>query len=393
MSRPFIYGKPVESPYFTDREKESGLLRAEIGNLVEETSINLAVLGPRRVGKTSLLKHVIRELEPEKKIVPLFIDCLSMPSVRRFSGVLAESAKTGYVEKTGDRAYLKKLHEHLKKSAVELLLKLSGLELSVASYLSIKISLEDPGTDEALIFETALNYLEELAKSRDVYFVVFLDEFAELAEKGGENFTTLLRTVIQQQKRVMYVFSSSAITYMNDLVYSSKSPFYRQLKPVFIGPLPEEHARRFIKERLALAGYSIEEQALNTMIEKSNSLPDYVQRLGDSLLDTAKSSMVTEQDILEAYEEIFVTLDPTFNLVFARLSENSKVYADILISSAKYSRPSRIAKDAGLLATSLPYYMSYLLNLGLVRKESPGRYGLVDPIFREWIVRKFMLEG
>ena len=391
MSRAFIYGKPVTDPYFTDREEESRILRAEIENLPSETAINLAVLGPRRVGKTSLLKNVVLDLESEKRIIPLFIDCLSMPSVRRFSGVLLENAKKEYVEKTGDRAYLRKLESYLKKGAAELLLKVSRLDLSIASYLSIKISLEDPGSDEALIFEKALDYLEELATSKDVYFVVFLDEFAELAEKGGEDFIKLFRTVIQQQTRTMYVFSSSAMTYMNELVYSSKSPFYRQLKPIFIGPLPEEHARRFVKERLALAGYSIEERALDTMMEKSNSLPDYIQRLGDSLLDTAKSDIIKEPDVLNAYEEIFVTLDPTFNLVFAKLSENSKTYSDILISTAKYDRPSRIAKDAGLAATSLPYYMSYLINLGIVKKKEPGRYGLIDPIFREWIVRKFQL--
>ena len=386
-----MYGKPVTDPYFTDREEESGILRAEIENLPSETAINLAVLGPRRVGKTSLLKNVVLDLKSENKIIPLFIDCLSMPSVRRFSGVLLENAKKEYVEKSGDRAYLTKINGYLKKSAAELLLKVSLLDISIASYLSIKISLEDPGSDETFIFEKALDYLEELAKSKDVYFVVFLDEFAELAEKGGDDFIKLLRTVIQQQTRTMYVFSSSAMTYMNDLVYSSKSPFYRQLKPIFIGPLPEEHARRFVKERLALSGHSIEEQALHTMIEKSNSLPDYIQRLGDSLLDTAKSDMITEPDVLNAYEEIFVTLDPTFNLVFAKLSENSKTYSDILISTARYERPSRIAKDAGLPATSLPYYMAYLINLGIVRKEKPGSYGLIDPIFREWIVKKFQL--
>jgi len=393
MNRPFMYGKPVAKPYFVDRENESGVLLAEIGNLKDGTCMNLAVLGPRRVGKTSLIKNVILELESEAKVIPVFIDCLSMPSIRRFSSVFVENAKKGYVEKTNDRAYLTKLNEYLKKSASEILLKFSQLDISIASYISIKLSMEDPKAEEAILFENALNYPEELAKSKDVYFVVFLDEFAELAEKERDEFLKLLRTVIQQQTRVMYIFSSSAMTYMNDMVYHNKSPFYRQLKPVFIGPIPGDCARNFIKERFSLANYSIGEKALDVMMQKSNCLPDYLQRLGDALLDTAKNNPINETDVFLAYEEIFVTLDPTFSLVFARLGENSKIYSDIVISTARFAKPSLIARDAGIPPGSLYYYIPYLINLGLIKKIEPGQYCLTDPIFKDWIIRKFQLEN
>lgn len=393
MNRPFVYGKPVAKPYFVNRESESRTLLAEIGNLKDGTSMNLAVLGPRRVGKTSLVKNVILELEREEKIVPVFIDCLSMPSIRRFSSVFVENVKKSYVEKTNDRAYLTKLGQYLKKSTSEILLKISQLDISVASYISIKLSMEDPKAEEAVLFENSLNYPEELAKSKDVYFAVFLDEFAELAEKGRDDFLKLLRTAIQQQTRVMYIFSSSATTYMNNLVYHNESPFYRQLKPVFIGPIPGDCSRNFIKERLSLAGYSIEEKALDIMLQKSNCLPDYLQRLGDALLDTAKNNPINETDVLLAYEEIFVTLDPTFSLVFARLGENSKIYSDIIVSTARFSKPSLIARDVGIPPSSLYYYMPYLINLGLIKKIKPAQYCLTDPIFKDWIIRKFQLKN
>ncbi len=127
------------------------------------------------------------------------------------------------------------------------------------------------------------------------------------------------------------------------------------------------------------------------MLKKSSCLPDYLQRLGDTLLDTAKNNPITEADVLEAYEEIFVTLDPTFSLIFARLGENSKVYSDIVVSTARFDKPSKIARDAGIPPGSLYYYMPYLINLGLIKKVKPGQYCLVDPILKDWIIKKFQL--
>jgi len=78
------------------------LILDQIRSVKHGASINLAVLGPRRVGETSIIKNVMMEFEDDKEIIPIFIDCLSMPYMRRLSNVITEDAKTSYIEKTGD---------------------------------------------------------------------------------------------------------------------------------------------------------------------------------------------------------------------------------------------------------------------------------------------------
>lgn len=53
MSKAFIYGKMVEGDNFTDRVKETRRLKANF-----EEGINTIVISPRRIGKSSLIKHV-----------------------------------------------------------------------------------------------------------------------------------------------------------------------------------------------------------------------------------------------------------------------------------------------------------------------------------------------
>jgi AAA+ ATPase superfamily predicted ATPase len=391
MIRPFVYGKPVTKPYFVDREKETELILDQIRSVKHGASTNLAVLGPRRVGKTSIIKNVMMEFEDDKEIIPIFIDCLSIPSMRRLSNVIAEDAKTSYIEKTGDTKYARKINEFIKKSVGEIISKVSELDVSISSYLSIKLSLQEAETDEDVVFENTLNYLEQLGKSKNVYFAVFLDEFSEIAEKWGDDFIKLFRTIVQQQTRTVYVLSSSAMTFMNNLVYSSRSPFYRQLKPISIGPLPQDVTKAYVTERFGLVEYSITNEALKLMLELTNCLPDYIQRMGDMLLDISEDRSINVGNVRQAYEDIFITLDPTFNLLFTKLSENSTTYPDIVVASAKFSKPSLIANDAGIPVTSLYYYMPYLINLGIIERVKKGQYQLIDPIFRDWIRNKFRL--
>lgn len=57
MDKPFIYGMSVEGNNFTDREEETRRLRKDF-----ENGINVILISPRRMGKTSLVKKVRSEI-------------------------------------------------------------------------------------------------------------------------------------------------------------------------------------------------------------------------------------------------------------------------------------------------------------------------------------------
>ena len=58
MDKPFIYGMSVEGNNFTDREKETKRLKKDF-----ENGINVILISPRRMGKTSLVKKVRSEID------------------------------------------------------------------------------------------------------------------------------------------------------------------------------------------------------------------------------------------------------------------------------------------------------------------------------------------
>ena len=64
MNDAFIYGYAVEGENFTDRKAETKRLKANF-----EHGVNTLLISNRRIGKTSLVRHVGRLVNPKKALV------------------------------------------------------------------------------------------------------------------------------------------------------------------------------------------------------------------------------------------------------------------------------------------------------------------------------------
>ena len=74
MEKAFVYGMSVGGSNFTDRIEETKRIKLDF-----ENGVNVILISPRRMGKTSLIKKVISEVDnPMIKIVYMDIyDCRS----------------------------------------------------------------------------------------------------------------------------------------------------------------------------------------------------------------------------------------------------------------------------------------------------------------------------
>ena len=74
MEKAFVYGMSVEGDNFTDRVKETKRLKMDL-----ENGINVILVSPRRIGKSSIVRKVMREItDPKIKVIYMDIyDCRS----------------------------------------------------------------------------------------------------------------------------------------------------------------------------------------------------------------------------------------------------------------------------------------------------------------------------
>lgn len=89
MEKAFVYGMSVEGNNFTDRIKEAKRIKLDF-----ENGINVILISPRRMGKTSLVKKVMSEMDvPQVKTVYMDIyDCRSeYDFYNRFASAILKS--------------------------------------------------------------------------------------------------------------------------------------------------------------------------------------------------------------------------------------------------------------------------------------------------------------
>lgn len=380
MLLPFKVGKPVEDEYFIDREKEIKELIKHIKSMS-----NTCLLGMRRMGKTSILLKTVKEINDP---IPVYINCYGIPDKKRFASLLLDSIKDAYIDHTDDGKYTSSIKKYLKKSMDHIAYQLTDMDVNVGKYFKIRIGIKQKDIDQDILLEDTFNYAEKLGENKGKKFVVILDEFQDVGSRWGDDFLKRLRSIVEKQKNVCYVFCGSSITFMNSLVENIKSPFYRQLNNIMIGSLPDKEVRYFVRNRFRLCGYSISDKTITKFIELTWSIPDYVQRMGS--IASWLSKNITNKVAENAYEKMLIELDSEFRETLSKLNQRSGVYGAILTGLSLYNSLSDISKFIGYDLSKSARQIIYLQKLGLIEKIGYGKYKITDPILNDWLKRNFV---
>ena len=80
----FIFGTAVSGYNFIGREKETQRLMA---NFTE--GINTILISPRRIGKTSLVKHVKKMLDSRQDVIVVYLDMFACKTEYEFYNALS----------------------------------------------------------------------------------------------------------------------------------------------------------------------------------------------------------------------------------------------------------------------------------------------------------------
>ena len=86
MRNPFITNGYAGPEYFCDREKETALLTDFLTN-----GNNVALISPRRIGKTDLLHHCFQQTSVREQYHTFIIDIYATDSVRDFVNVFGKA--------------------------------------------------------------------------------------------------------------------------------------------------------------------------------------------------------------------------------------------------------------------------------------------------------------
>ena len=85
VNNPFVVGKYLSDKYFCDRETETEFLRKQV-----ENGRNVALISPRRLGKSGLIRHLFNQHDIREHYYVFFVDIYATSSLAEFVYLLGK---------------------------------------------------------------------------------------------------------------------------------------------------------------------------------------------------------------------------------------------------------------------------------------------------------------
>ena len=377
MYKKFVYGVAVSDYNFIGRERETKRL---LDNF--KGGINVILMSPRRLGKTSLVKHVCNKLD-NKDIITVYLDIFGCKSEYDFYNKLTAEV----LKQTASKS------EVWFEEAKEFLYRLTP-KISFSPEPNSDFSISLGITPKTHTPEEVLQMAETIAIKRKKRIVICIDEFQQIGEMANsKQIQARLRTVWQHQKHVSYCLFGSKHHLMSTIFLHRSMPFFQFGDTISLNKIATEDWVEYIVSHFADGKRTISHALAEKICKFTENYSAYVQQLA-WLVFTLKEEgeTVTEDDVKQAENDLLATNDILFMQMIEPLSEFQLNFLRAIASGIK--------KDFGLSEVREEYNLgSYsnitrlktaLLERDLIEKQNTELV-ITDPIFAKWLKRKIML--
>ncbi|MDP2889284.1 MAG: ATP-binding protein [Bacteroidota bacterium] len=370
VTNPFITGGYVPEEYFCDRVQESKEVIRTLSN-----GNNLAIISPRRMGKTGLIEHCFHQPEIRDHNYTFFIDIYATDTLKEF------------VYKLG-----KEIFDTLKPKGKQFLDGFFSMISSLRPAFKLDSATGSPTFDIGIgeIHQAAFT-LEEIFKyleSADRQCVVAIDEFQQIGKYPEKNIEAILRTHIQKCKNTSFIFAGSQRHLMQNIFFSSSRPFYQSVSLLQLDAISEEEYIRFVRKHFANDKKDISAELVSKIYLLFEGHTWYVQNIFNELFSlTAENETCTFALAQEAIANKIDSYRPLYQSTLSLLPERQK---EILYAIAKEGKASGVTsgpfiKKHGLLSqSSVQTAVKQLLDKEIITSEE-NVYQVYDRFFGLWL--------
>ena len=376
LRNPFQFGRELGTDELVDRVEEMQLVRRTIENRGK-----LFLIGPRRYGKTSILKAVEDDLTRQGAVILRF-DAEAYESLDRLAeAILTEAThrSAGALERAGNI-----LHKFFGALRPE-------LSMSPDQTISVSIGLSGPARQELPTLIQVLDGVEKMAGETESPVALIIDEFQHVvaADLTAER---QFRACIQRHRHVAYVLAGSETHVLAEITGSPDRPFYKLGSRFFLGPVPRDQFLDFLRFSFTESGFSMEEAALEAILDRAMEVPYNVQQLAHHCwekLRVSEARNLTLDLVDEALEWIVRSNDPFYTKLWSRLPKQQKRAVRALIGeNGTELFSSSVSRRYDIPTATMQSSLGKLINDGVVREEQERgktRYRLEDPFLASWL--------
>jgi Cdc6-like AAA superfamily ATPase len=384
IKNPYAPGAGTQPPELAGRNELRETVRIALERVrAGRPTKSILMVGLRGVGKTVLLDR-LREDAESVGIQTLRVEA---PESRSLPAILAPQLRHALLRLSRN--------EQAKEFAQRALRGLAGFAKALkVKYQDIEVGFDfepEPGLADNGDLEHDLQALLEVTGSATrkagTALALFVDELQYVVEDELAALITALHRTAQRSLPVVLV--GAGLPQLPGKTGRAKSYAERLFDFPQIGPLPRDAARLAITKPANDLGVSINEDALDRIIQETRGYPYFLQEWGKHAWDAADASPITLQDVEQAAVSAIAALDESFFRVrFDRLTPLERKYLRAMAELGPGPhRSGDIADKLGRDVTSLGPTRSQLIVKGMIWSPSHGDTAFTVPLFDEYMKR------
>ena len=368
---PFVTNGYAGPDYFCDRVDETAMLT----NLLTNGN-NVALMSPRRVGKTDLIRHSFQQERIKDDYYCFLIDIYATNSLHDFVSVFGKSILDALKPK-GRRVWEGFLNALLSVRS-EISFDINGNPvwgLGVGAMVPPQVTL-----DEIFAYLTAA----------EKHCLVAIDEFQQiLYYNEHQNVEAALRTQIQKCTNANFIFAGSQRHMMSEMFLSPSRPFYQSVIPMSLETIPLDRYWAFAEPLFAKNGNrQISREVVASVYQRFEGITANVQRIMNMLY------MLTPKGETCEFEMIDIAIDTYLQLSSAYYSELLRQMPEkqrnVFLAIAAEGQVRSISGGKFVHKYRLPSTSSVVSAVkGLLEKDfitqNDHVYSVYDHFFQLWI--------
>ena len=366
IDNPFITYGYESAALFCDRKTETRELVTMLTN-----GNHVALISPRRMGKTGLIRHSFAQKEVRDQYYTFLIDIYATKNLQDMVYRMGQ----GIVNRLKSRG----------QSAVDGFLRFvtslrTGISFDGQGNASWNIGVGDIKSP-SFTLEEIFNYL----KAADRKCIVAIDEFQAINDYPEPNVEELMRTYVQDCRNAVFIFSGSQKSMMSEMFSSPARPFYQSVSMMFLKPVAMSEYEVFAKGHFQKANKQIADDVVRAIYERFDGTTWYLQKVLNQLFATRDSVVVSDVD--EAVEQIINQNEEAYKDVLYQLTARQR---DLLVAVSREAKAKQITGMAFVKRHHLSSASSVQKSaLALTEKQllthQQGTYEVYDKFMSEWL--------
>ena len=369
LKNPFITNGYAGPEYFCDRVEETQHI---IEMLTNEN--NMALISPRRIGKTELIRHCFSQPDIKENYYTFIIDIYSTNSVCDLVNVFGKTIIDELRPK--GKTVWEKFLQILSSLRSEISFDINGQPvwgIGIGNIANPEITLDEIFT-----------YLNQADKP----CLVAIDEFQQITNYADKRIEALLRTYIQRCTNAHFIFSGSHRHLMGEMFTSPARPFYQSVTLMNLRPIDVEKYKEFAIAKFEERGKHLDAAVVEELFARFTGVTSYIQRVMNVLfLKTPQQGHCTIDMVNDAINYNLSMASDTYETLLRQMPEKQR-NVFIAISAEGEARNVRSGAFAKKYHLTSPSSVNSAIK-GLLEKDfitqQDDAYVVYDKFFDLWM--------